>query len=395
MQTNSLKIVNSIQPAPENSAKNRIFWDMRVIDAEAKSAELMIYGYIASQSWWNDEVTPKEFNRQLQELGDVDTITVRINSGGGDVFAATSIATMLRDHKAKIINKIDGWAASAASMLVCLDGGTTEIAPSGMFMIHNPSSPLCDYYTADDLTKIAAQLVACKSGIVDAYVKKTSKTSEEISKLMDASTYFTAQDAVDEGFCDKMMFDDDDVTTTAVDKTHIKVNDQIFDISKLKLPKSLINRFEVPPKKPETPETIQNKTEEPLSKGDENMEPKNASELREKYPQLCDEIAAEAAKAERERIKSLEAVALPGFEDIVEKAKFEQPQDAAAIAVAMVKAQKAKGEKFLADSSDDAKDLGTGVATGADPEEEKVDKNKADKRFVAALDAAFGKKGDK
>lgn len=79
---------------------------------------MLLYGPISSQqSWWEDRVTPQQFNKELAALGDVSEIVVRINSGGGDVFAANAIFTRLKDHTAKITVKIDGWAASAATII--------------------------------------------------------------------------------------------------------------------------------------------------------------------------------------------------------------------------------------------------------------------------------------
>jgi ATP-dependent protease ClpP protease subunit len=101
------------------------FWSF-VAAADNKPAELILYGDISSYSWWGDEVTPQQFNDDLIALGDVSEIVVRINSGGGDVFAANAIYTRLKDHKAKIIVKVDGWAASAAT-IIAMAGDTIQI----------------------------------------------------------------------------------------------------------------------------------------------------------------------------------------------------------------------------------------------------------------------------
>lgn len=86
-------------------------------DEESNTAEMLLYGEISEYSWYGDEITPSVFNQELKDLGAVDEITVRINSGGGDVFAAVAIYTRLKEHKAKISVKIDGWCASAATII--------------------------------------------------------------------------------------------------------------------------------------------------------------------------------------------------------------------------------------------------------------------------------------
>ena len=90
---------------------NKRFWDF-VSAGENQPAELILYGDIASESWWGDEVTPRQFSDDLQALGSVSEIVVRINSGGGDVFAAFAIYSRLKDHPAHITVKVDGWAGS-------------------------------------------------------------------------------------------------------------------------------------------------------------------------------------------------------------------------------------------------------------------------------------------
>ena len=105
-------------------------------DEESNTAEMLLYGEISEYSWYGDEITPSIFNQELKDLGAVDEITVRINSGGGDIFAAVAIYTRLKEHKAKISVKIDGWCASAAT-IIAMAGDTIEISVGGVFMIHD------------------------------------------------------------------------------------------------------------------------------------------------------------------------------------------------------------------------------------------------------------------
>jgi ATP-dependent protease ClpP protease subunit len=123
---------------------NNKFWNI-IAAADDKPAELILYGDISSYSWWGDKITPKQFNDDLNALGDVSEIVVRINSGGGDVFAANAIYTRLKDHAAKITVKIDGWAASAAT-IIAMAGDSIQIPASGVFMIHDPKTKKQPYF---------------------------------------------------------------------------------------------------------------------------------------------------------------------------------------------------------------------------------------------------------
>ena len=112
------------------------FWNW-VRNEDTGAAELIFNGPISEDTWFGDEITPAMFRNELSKVsGD---LTVWLNSPGGDVFAASQIYTMLRNHKGKVTVKIDGIAASAASV-VAMAGDETLIAPTGMLMIHNPST---------------------------------------------------------------------------------------------------------------------------------------------------------------------------------------------------------------------------------------------------------------
>ena len=111
----------------------RKFWNW-VRDSDTGERTLVLNGTIAEDSWFGDEVTPAIFRDELTK-GEGD-ITVWINSLGGDVYAAAQIYNMLMDYKGKVTVRIDGIAASAASM-VAMAGEPVEMSPVGMFMIHN------------------------------------------------------------------------------------------------------------------------------------------------------------------------------------------------------------------------------------------------------------------
>ena len=123
------------------------FWQFRNM-AEGKSAELLLYGDISDTSWWGDEVTPKQFTEDLNALGAVTEITVRINSGGGDVFAAQAIGNQLEQHSANVTARIDGLCASAATIVAC-HCDKVIAANDSTYMVHPVRMGLRGYMDAE------------------------------------------------------------------------------------------------------------------------------------------------------------------------------------------------------------------------------------------------------
>jgi ATP-dependent Clp protease protease subunit len=178
---------------------DRKFWVIRAAKDNPKVGEVLLYGPIGYTTWWGDEVTPKQFKADLDALGDVDEIVVRIDSGGGDMFASHAIYSMLRSHPAKVTTYVDGLAASGAS-LVAMAGETVTMPQNAMMMIHGPRMFL--YGTSADLRKAADELDQMRESMVPVYEAKCGKTREEIIAIMDAETWYTAAEAKEAGFCD-------------------------------------------------------------------------------------------------------------------------------------------------------------------------------------------------
>ncbi|MCM1059660.1 MAG: Clp protease ClpP [Eubacterium sp.] len=348
-------------PTSQTKPQNKRFWDIKASEkaangATAVPAELILYGDISSETWYGDEVTPKIFDSELAALGDVDEIVVRINSGGGDVFAANAIYTRLKDHKAKITVKIDGWAASAAT-IIAMAGDIILIPANGVFMIHNPLMGVHGYYGAEDFVKLSEELAVIKQSIINGYCLKTGKSEAEISALMDKETWLDGKQAVDSGFCDKLMFAD--VQTKVENASRIIVNSMIFDLTEYSnIPKSLLNCRT----KGESSENgdftnINTKTEKGGLKKME-AEIKTVDELKAAYPELTAQIETNAIAAERKRIQDIENIALPGYEAIVSKAKFESPVGSGEVAMQIVAQQREQGKNYLAGISADVNDSG-------------------------------------
>lgn len=323
-------------------------------------------------------------------MGDVQEIVVRINSGGGDVFAANAIFTRLKDHSAKITVKVDGWAASAAT-IIAMAGDTIKIAKNGVFMIHDPSMTVWDSYTAEEFEKMAAELKVIKQSIVNTYAMKTGLDEADIADMMANETWWTGDEAVENGFCDEIMFSD--AKTEVENASRIIVNNVPLNVSEYKtLPKMLLNS-------PKNPGGFTNSATNKREKEDEGMEQTSTittvDALKAAYPDLVKQIedaaaktaAESAAKNERERIKAVHDLALDGYEDIAQDAMFENPATAEQVAVKIIAAQKAQGNRYLADrAADVAHDhvnevgAGTQTQTGA---------NDGVNEYEAAIDALY------
>ena len=142
---------------------------------------LFLNGTIAEESWFDDEVTPALFKDELNS-GEGD-ITVWINSPGGDCIAAAQIYNMLMDYKGNVTVKIDGIAASAASV-IAMAGNKVIVSPVSMIMIHNPAT-IAAGDTAE-MQKAIAMLDEVKESIINAYEIKTGLSRARLSHLMDA-----------------------------------------------------------------------------------------------------------------------------------------------------------------------------------------------------------------
>lgn len=180
----------------------RKFWNWVKNEGERT---LFLNGEISDETWYGDEVTPKLFKSELESSkGD---ITIWINSPGGDVFAAAQIYNMLMDYHGNVKVKIDGIAASAASV-IAMAGTEVLMSPVAMMMIHNPMTVAIG--DSKEMQKASEMLSEVKESIINAYEIKTGLARSKISHLMDAESWFNAKKAVELGFADEILFKADE-----------------------------------------------------------------------------------------------------------------------------------------------------------------------------------------
>ena len=177
---------------------------------------LRIDGVIAEEPWIDDEITPKQFKSELMS-GSGD-ITLWINSPGGDVFAASQIYNMLMDYKGDVTVKIDGLAASAASV-IAMAGTRVLMSPVSQIMVHNPMTVAIG--NAEEMSKAIKMLSEIKESIINAYEIKTNLSRDEISKMMDSECWMNAKKAVELGFADEIMYTEKDQNSEKISNSYI------------------------------------------------------------------------------------------------------------------------------------------------------------------------------
>ncbi len=182
------------------------FWSM--VDAAQSASgepEMDFDGYISEFSWWDDDITPAKFKNDLSSLGNGGPVTIRMNSYGGDVIAASKMHSIIKDYPGRVTVLVDAIAASAATV-VAMAGDVVKINPTGFFMIHDPSYIFfLAQLNIELMERMADSLKAVKEGIINAYEGKTGLSRARLGKLMTEETWMDAQKAVDLGFVDEIF----------------------------------------------------------------------------------------------------------------------------------------------------------------------------------------------
>ena len=390
----------AVLPNQRSSPANHKFWNFM---DNGDTAELQLFGQIQSEEdWWSDDcVTYRDFINELNALGNKKSINVVIHSVGGDVFAANAIYSALVMNKASITGTIIGICASAAT-IVLMACENRRIAKNGILMAHNPSVSLWGSYQEEELLKLAEVTSQVKKSMVTSYMERLDKTEDEINQLMDEETWYVGQETVDAGFCDSVIEAD---VQNSIFSNKFMVDGIPYSF------KNYVDSF-VPDnirKKVQALSgdlqkesgTFFNTSKNITQKGKEGMDGKekavpviaDAAGLKAAYPQLCAQIAADAVSEERERLKDIDAISNGIPEEMVMKAKYEEPISAADLAYAQLKANQAAGQKFLNQMVDEMQNSGTASVgsvpnTGYDPEGEKKVESE---QKVAGLAAALKK----
>ena len=333
------------------------FWNVMKNDEE-KSAELILYGSIGSDEYW-DDISDKAFKQDIENLGDVENITLHINSPGGSVFSAVAIANTLKNHKAKITANIDGLAASAATIITSACD-TVRMPKNALFMVHNPIT--FAYGNNQDMQKTLEMLNKVKNSIIEAYLNKAKTDKETLSELMDNETWMSPEEAKEYGFIDEIL--DENVEKEVIENKLI-INNMAFDISRFKNFKEKkkqdpriinisVNSTGSPEEIADKFRDILNSTENQKNEGG-NM---TLEELKNKFPELYNQIFDEGKEAgitkERERMREIDNLDISNYSELVENAKYNEPVEASVLAVNILNKQKEERIKKLQNIKNDS-----------------------------------------
>ncbi len=328
------------------------FWKFR--NQTTSSAELLLYGDIADVSWFGDEVTPKQFSQDLDALGDITELTVRINSGGGDVFAAQAIGNTLERHPASVTARLDGLCASAATIVAC-HCSKVVAASDSTYMIHPVRVGMFGFVDEEKLRQQLGALETIKDSIVNLYVRKTGRDKDEVTDWMDKTSWWTSAEAKEHGFVDEI---DEGAAASLVEDRDGALFVNSVDMGL---------RFDAVPAFMR--ERISNKITKPAKKEETEMDIKTVDDLRTAYPELVKQItdsdrevladmATTAAIAnERKRLQDIDKVANLFDAALVQEAKYgEKPCDAKELAYRAALDASQKGRAFLAGMAADAEE---------------------------------------
>lgn len=247
--------------------KSKKFWNWKSRKTVNQEKEehieriLELNGTIAEESWFDDDVTPQLFKDELNS-GEGD-VTVWINSLGGDCVAAAQIYNMLVAYKGNVTVKIDGIAASAASV-IAMAGDKILMSPVSLMMIHNPITGA--YGDHEQMQKTIELLNEVKESIINAYVIKTGLSRAKLSRLMDQETWMNATKAVELGFADDVIRKENNKNDEGIDEEEVVPTESML-FSYKTINNALQNKLEKHYGKPKDTVADQAKIDAPKDEG--------------------------------------------------------------------------------------------------------------------------------
>ena len=369
------------------------------------NAEVTMYGEVVERhptNWWTGEklegdfIAQDDFLQDLNNLAGAKSLTIRMNSVGGDALVGMVIHNRLRELSAKgmhLICIVDGAAMSAASVIMSACD-EVRINPASLVMIHRCWGYLWGGYNADDLRETANMFDAYDRAAVTTYQRKTKLGEDELLRLMSETTYLTGREAVEKGFADTVIEDAEplNIAASADGRSLFVRGRQVHLMPGMFAPET------IPTVTPEAEAPVETNIQKPAQTGGQNggnIMAKTLEELRKEDPALAEQLMAEAraavsasgapaapptpsaqgsvdvdpAQAERQRLQDIDALAGVFDAETINAAKYGEHR-CTAQEMAYAAAQKAsqQGGKFLAALMADTKGSGAqdvGAANGA------------------------------
>lgn len=342
---------------------NRDFFRIRFsaprLSADNSEAEIMLYGQIIEnmpENWKfsKEDKSAADFDKAIKSVKEsgAKKLTLRVNSPGGIVTEAVAMRGILCTAGfEKISIRIEGLCASAATIIATIPGAHVQIAPGSEYMIHNPWT--IDWGNAEQFEHTAQHLRAEEATTRAFYAKKTGQTDEQIKAWMDAETWFTAEDAVKNGFCDELLAEGDAGTgkiaacvtlrTMSAMKAMYSNIPSTLSVREDPAPQTNVSNTEPVVAAGVVPENTQSE-EETSSMDITNMTPE---QLRSENAALYDSIMQAGGAQERQRLQDIDDLTPAGYEAMAREAK-ENGTSAMDYHKAIIKAQREKGQQFIA-----------------------------------------------
>ncbi len=397
-------------PAARTVSINRGPYVMEMADGE--NAELTMYGEIVEcqpVDWWTGEpiegsyIVQSEFLEDLKALAGAKTLTIRMNSVGGDAGVSILIHNRLRELATQGVALtciVDGVAMSGGSLIMCACD-TVAVNPASLVMIHKCWSSLWGGYNADELKELAAKNEAWDKAQVSIYKRKCGLSDMVISNMMAKTTYMTGTEAVEKGFANKVLEDAAPLDIAAsADGRSLFVHGRQFHLTP-----GMFAPDTIPTVTPEAAAPVEANTNQPAQTGGQNggnTMAKTLEELRAENPALAEAFMAEAraavsasgavtpapapavtpapqsnggdnpAQAERKRIQEIDALAGLFDAETINAAKYgDHPCTAQEMVYQAAQKASQQGRKFLAALEADtaasgAQDVGAANGAGSD-----------------------------
>ena len=391
----------SVQITPKNAQfkpKNAPIkaYNMAIIDDD--SAEINMYGDVVPKvptDWRTGDrlggyIGVDEFLEDLEEIKDKSNITVHINSGGGDLYAGLAIYNRLKALKGTVTTINDGMAASAAS-LIFQAGDIRQMNAGSTFMAHGVSGFLFGFYNVDDLKALVTEFKAHNKAVVNVYAEAMGVSYDEAKGFIDGETWLVGQEAVDKGLADEVIDLDSDGGEGLENNLFKRIMNRIqgaYPLAPIFVDgKRMANAAAVPP----IADTNNKSTE---TGGNEDMDIKNAEELRNAYPDIVAQIENAAkdgvtnsiTEEERARIKAIEEIEDSiADKDLVNEAKYgKNPMTAEQLALKAMQMQAAIGANMINSMKEDANNSGA-AKVGANPVDGSGEKTEDEKAIEDAV----------
>ncbi len=380
-------------------------YSMATIDGQ--KAEIILYGEIVEHvplDWWTGEPEPgpfialDEFLEDLESLGSIKELTVRLNTYGGDAAVSILIHNRLRDLTRDGVNVIcivDGAAMSGGSIIMCA-ADDVRVNPSSLIMIHKAWTYIYGGYNADELREIASANDTYDRAMASIYERKTKLSEEKIMAMMGETTYMTGREAVELGFANALIEDAEPLSIAAsADGTRIMCKGRsirlpagMYAPDMIPTETDLVSKVEGPDDK--NPEDSGTNSEE---RRDDDMTINSLEDLKREFPEYCHAIEAEssenARKAERTRLAEIDAIASLYDESMVQEARYgENACSAQELAYRAAMESAKRGEAFAKALEADAEESGVNDVPEAQAPEDEPDKplTPAEKKAKADLE---------